>query len=227
MDESWPTGGVPSSFYSRHKAEVEAYLDGFERRHPSVRLVRLRPGLIFSRDAAVGIRRLFIGPLFPGRLADPRLIPFVPELESLRFQAVHTDDVAEAYRLAVHSSAAGAFNVAADPVIGPPELAELLDARPVPVSERALRTAADLSWRAHVQPTPPGWIDLALSVPIMSTRRARDELGWSSVHGATDALAELLAGLRQARGYPTPPLDPRTSGPARWREFATGIGTRA
>ena len=30
VDESWPTTGIPTSFYSRHKAEVERLLDRFE-----------------------------------------------------------------------------------------------------------------------------------------------------------------------------------------------------
>src|SRR3954452_242429 len=59
VDESWPTDGIPSSFYARHKAEVERLLDAFERSNPSVRCVRLRPGLIFKRGAASEIRRLF------------------------------------------------------------------------------------------------------------------------------------------------------------------------
>ncbi|HWO47836.1 MAG TPA: NAD-dependent epimerase/dehydratase family protein, partial [Solirubrobacterales bacterium] len=64
VDESWPTEGIPSSFYSRHKAEVERILDHFEadHHHPQMRVVRLRPGLIFKREAATGIRRLFAGP---------------------------------------------------------------------------------------------------------------------------------------------------------------------
>ena len=40
---AWPTGGVPTSFYSRHKVEVERLLDGFEARAPDVRVVRLPP----------------------------------------------------------------------------------------------------------------------------------------------------------------------------------------
>src|SRR5215204_6730639 len=43
VDESWPTGGVPSSYYGRHKAEVERRLDRFEAEAPDVRLVRMRP----------------------------------------------------------------------------------------------------------------------------------------------------------------------------------------
>src|SRR4051794_25806252 len=65
VDESWPTNGIPTSFYSRHKAATERLLDRFEEEQPAVRVVRLRPGLIFKRGAASGIRRLFAGPFFP------------------------------------------------------------------------------------------------------------------------------------------------------------------
>ena len=67
VDESWPTAGIESSFYSRHKAEVERLLDRFERETPSVRVVRLRPALIFKREAASGIRRLFAARSFQAR----------------------------------------------------------------------------------------------------------------------------------------------------------------
>src|SRR3954449_1015392 len=96
VDESWPTTGIASSFYSRHKAEVEAMLDRFEHEHPSVRVVRLRPGLIFKRQAASEIRRYFIGPFLPSPLVHPRLIPVFPAPDGLRFQAVHSHDVGDA-----------------------------------------------------------------------------------------------------------------------------------
>jgi UDP-glucose 4-epimerase len=44
VDESWPTGGIATSFYSRHKAETERMLDRLEREQPALRVVRLRPG---------------------------------------------------------------------------------------------------------------------------------------------------------------------------------------
>ena len=40
VDESWPVGGVATSVYSRHKAEVERRLDDFETEHPDLRVVR-------------------------------------------------------------------------------------------------------------------------------------------------------------------------------------------
>ena len=142
VDESWPTTGTESSFYARDKATVERLLDRFEREHPGVRTVRLRPGLIFSREAASEIRRLFAGPLLPGSLVRRRLIPIVPKVERLVFQAVHSRDVARAYRLAITGDAAGAFNIAADPVIDGARLAELFSARQVRLSPRLVRAAA-------------------------------------------------------------------------------------
>ena len=226
VDETWPTEGIESSFYARHKAEVERDLNRFERDHPDVRVVRLRPGLIFKREAASEIRRLFAGPLLPSPLVRRELIPIVPDLPGLRFQAVHADDVAEAYRLAVVGQASGAFNVAAEPVLDPEALGELLGARPVRVPPTAVRRLADLTWRLRLQPTSPGWVDMALGVPIMDTTRARNELGWTPRRGATDALLELIDGLREGAGGPTPPLDRDAGGPWRTRELATGIGAQ-
>src|SRR5919112_5456 len=90
VDEGWPTEGIDSSYYARHKAETERMLDAFEHKNPGIRVVRLRPGLIFKRDAATEIRRLFAGPFLPGSLMRPGLIPIVPRVDRLVFQAVHS-----------------------------------------------------------------------------------------------------------------------------------------
>jgi UDP-glucose 4-epimerase len=226
VDESWPTGGIPSSFYSRHKAAVEGDLDRLAAEQPWLRIVRLRPGLIFQRSAATEIRRLFLGPLLPGALLRSSLAPISPDIPGLRFQAVHSDDVADAYRRAVLSDVSGALNVAADPVIGTAELSQLLDARPVRIPARIVRGAAAATFALRLQPAEPGWIDMALGVPLMSVERARGELGWSPRHSSTDAVEELVAGLRDAADDQTAPLARTTSGPARVRELLTGIGKR-
>src|SRR5690348_10136255 len=147
VDESWPADGIASSFYSRHKAEVEQLLTVFETTHPDVRTVRLRPGLIFKRGASSEIRRYFAGPFLPSALLRPSLIPVVPDVPRLRFQAVHSLDVGEAYRLAVTRDVRGAFNIAADPVLDPRELGRLLGARPVRVPAGLLRGAAQVTWK--------------------------------------------------------------------------------
>jgi nucleoside-diphosphate-sugar epimerase len=150
-------------------------------------------------------------------------IPVVPDTPRLRFQAVHSLDVGDAYRRAIVSDARGAFNVAAEPVLDPQGLAELLGARRVPVPAGVLRTAAAVTWRARLQPTPEGWLDMALGVPIMDVTRARDELGWTPFHTAGEALLELIDGLHDGAGAQTPPLHP---GGSRLRELLTGVGAR-
>src|SRR5215210_2269199 len=224
VDESWATNGIPSSFYSRQKAEVERLLDRFEEESPDTRVVRLRPGLIFKRGAASGIRRLFVGPLVPTSVLHRALIPVVPKDDRLRFQAVHSLDAGHAYALAVVSDVHGAFNVAAEPVLDPEELGRVLGARPVPIPGGALRAAASLTWKARLQPTSPDWLDMALGVPIMETTRARTELGWEPDHSSGEALLELIEGMRRSEGAETPPLSPRTGGPLRIRELLTGVG---
>src|ERR687897_383261 len=185
VDESWPTTGLQSSFYSRHKAEVERLLDRFEEEHPDTRVVRLRPGLIFKREAASGIRRLFAGPLLPSVLVQRRLIPAVPAHPRLAFQAVHSYDVGDAYRLAlVRGHARGAFKNTGEAGRGPGGLA----------------------------------------VPLMDVTRARSELGWSPQRSASEALLDLLEGMREGAGLDTPPLEPGGAGPLRAREFASGVG---
>src|SRR5437763_3440730 len=224
VDESWPTDGIPTSFYARHKAEVERLLDRFEREHPEVRTVRLRPGLIFKREAASEQRRLFGGPFVPGFLLRPGVIPFVPDAPRLRFQAVHSDDVASAYCLATMGDVRGAFNVAAEPVLDADRLAKLLRARKLPTPPGLLRGVAALTWRLRLQPAPEGWVDMAFSVPIMDTSRAREELGWEPKKSAEDAFRELLEGMREGTGDDTPPLKPGGAGPLRIKEILSGLG---
>src|SRR3954447_965741 len=227
VDESWPTEGIRSSFYSVHKAETERMLDQFELEFPDVRVVRLRKALIFKRDAAEEIRRYFIGPFVPTSVLRPGLIPVVPDIDRLVFQAVHSLDVGEAYRLAiVRDDAPGPYNVAAEPVLDPDELARLFRARKLRVPAGAVRFGAAAAWRARLTPTPEGWVDMGLGVPIMDVSRIRNELGWEPRHTAGEALLELLEGMRAHAGAETPPLAPQASGPARVRELATGLGRR-
>jgi len=204
VDESWPATGIPSSFYSRHKAEVEAMLDVFQHEHPGVRVARMRPGLIFKRNAGKEVAGLFLGSYVPRLLASSRVIPLVPDHPRLRFQAVHSMDVAEAYRLAVESDERGAFNIAAEPVLDGPLLARTLQARRLRVPAAVLRGAAWATWKLRLQPTPPGWVDMALGVPLMDCSRARGHLGWKPQTPSVDALLDVMQGIRQGSTAGTP-----------------------
>jgi nucleoside-diphosphate-sugar epimerase len=87
-----------------------------------------------------------------------------------------------------------------------------------------LRAATGIGWRLRLLPIDPGWIDMALSAPLLSTERARRELGWRPRLGAEEVLADFVRALGEQRGGPTPPLARDAGGPARSREIATGVG---
>ena len=227
VDESWPTHALPSAAYGREKSYLERVLDAFVREHPDLRVVRLRPGFIFKREVASEQRRLFAGPLLPTGLVRPALVPVVPDLPGLRFQALHALDAAEAYRLAITRAVQGAFNIAADPVLDAQSLGELLDARPIKMPLWPVRAAVAAAWRLRLVPGSPGLVDLALSLPVMDTTRARSELQWKPSRSSLDAVRELLEGLREGAGMDTPTLHPKAGGALRQHEIATGVGQRA
>lgn len=206
VDEEWPVDGTPNSFYARHKAEVEWLLDSFERLHPDVRVVRFRPALIFKRDAASGVRKLFLGSLIPRFALRSGVLPRFPVAPELRFQAVHTDDVAAAFNTALHREVRGAFNLHAEPMLSMVDIAAILEAEEIEMTAPTIRAAVAASWRLRLQPTPEGWIDMALAVPVMSSERARAELGWIPKHSSREALEELIRGMAEGVEFPTPPL---------------------
>ena len=226
VDESWPTDSLPTAAYGREKAYVERVLDSFVWEHPAVRVVRLRPGFIFKRQSATEQRRLFAGPLLPGRLVRPGLVPVVPDLPGLTFQALHTTDAADAYRLAALGEVSGPFNIAAAPVIDGGRLAELLGARRVPIPAAGARAAMAAAWHLRLVPAAPALLDLVLGLPVMDTTRAETVLGWKPRATALDAVTDFLDGLRSGAGMDTPPLDPDPPG-RRLRELATGVGGKA
>jgi nucleoside-diphosphate-sugar epimerase len=222
VDESWPREGIPTSWYSRQKAELERRLDRFEAAH-AVRVVRLRPGLIMKRDSAEEVRRLFVGPFFPSPLAKPGRVPVFPHVPGAVVQLLHSLDAGEAYRLAVTRDVRGAFNVAAEPQLDGKRVAASLGARAVTISAGVARALAAATWRARLQPTSPDWLDLAVGVPLLDCTRAREELGWAPTRDGLETVHELLAGLAARAGGRTPPL--RRGG--RISEIAAGVGGKS
>ena len=226
VGEDWPTDAIPTAAYGTQKSYLERALDAFDLANPSVRVVRIRSAFVFQRAAAPEQRRIFAGPFLPGRLLGSPFLPLVPVPKGLRFQTVHADDLATAYLAAVLTPVRGAFNVAADPVITAAELADVLQTRVVEVGAGLLRAGLGAAFRIRLAPAEPGLLDLFLSLPLMDTTRARQELAWTPQHSATDALAAFVDGLRRPTGGPTPPLDAHAGGPARLGELATGVGQR-
>ncbi len=111
--------------------------------------------------------------MLANKLVRPDLLPVILDLPGLRFQALHSLDAAHAYRLAILRPVSGAFNIAAEPVLDARTLGELFGARPVRLPAWPVRAAVAAAWRLHLVPASPMLVDLALSLPVMDTTRAR------------------------------------------------------
>ena len=228
VDEAWPRAGIASSTYSMHKAAVERLLDAAEVRNAGLRVLRLRPALIFQRASASEQRRLFAGPLLPGRLLRTGRLPRWPEIAGLRFQGVHSHDVAEAYRLAAVSPAAhGAYNVAADPVLDMRLIASSRGARTVRIPRGIARPAFAAAYRLRLHPSEPSWLDVGLETPLVSSERIRSELGWEPRTSGLEAIGEMMDGLVDGAGGASQPLAPDTGLRGRLAELREGVGRHA
>lgn len=211
-DESWPTDGISSSHYSADKAAQEKVLDDAEA--VGIAVARVRPALIFDADAGAEIMRFFVGGWVPPALLRPGSLPVVPLPAGLRMQVVHGDDVADAYRRIVLRRATGSFNIATEPVLRAPHIARVLDhGRHVDLPPRLLRPLMHAAWRVHAVAADPGWLDMAMRVPIMDASRATRELEWRPRHDAEETLRELLTAMADGTGTPSAPMRPRRHWP--------------
>lgn len=208
VDESWPTDGASSAAYCREKAYNERLMDTFQATTPETRLIRMRPAFVFQRSAASEQRRIFGGALLRPSLLKPSFVPVLPVPKGLRLQAVHAVDVARAIARAVTREVCGAFNLAADDVLRKEEPGRLPDVRPVEVPVPLARGAMEAGWRTRAVPVPGSLLTALMQVPLLSSARARDELGWSPRHTAMDSVAAMLSGAAHSAGSQMPPLHP-------------------
>lgn len=208
VNEGWDTDGASGATYCREKAYVERTLDAFEETNPDTRTVRIRPAFVFQRSAASEQRRIFGGPLVRPAFLDRRFIPVTPVPAGLRFQTVHASDVGRAVAVAVKEPVRGAFNLAAEGVLRRDELGQLLAARTFEVPPRLVGGALDAAWRFRAARVPGSLLKALMRVPLMSTDRARDLLGWSPRHSGSQALEAMLLGAPERAGSGLPPLHP-------------------
>jgi nucleoside-diphosphate-sugar epimerase len=206
VDETRPTDGIRTSRFSRQKAHMERLLDRFELDHPRVRTVRLRSALTLKAETASKVRREFRTNPVWSVASRLRRVSLLPSMPGVVVRAVHTDDVAEAYRLALLGSIAAAFNVSAEPGIDADVLAASFKLRSVPVGARTIRKALAVTWGLGMHSVEPGWIDLARLTPLLDSTRAHKELGWVPRRSSVEALRDLADGLEAGSGFETPSL---------------------
>jgi UDP-glucose 4-epimerase len=195
--------GSAAHYYSAQKAEVEALLattlDG-----AATEAYVFRPCIVAGPQAPLLIDSLpytQISERLPGPVLSlldgvPILKPVLPD-PGVPFQLVHHDDVASAMRAAVLGRGTpGAYNLAGAGELTVKLLAEELGWYSIPVPELAMDAAADIVARLGFLPAQAQWIAAFREPVIMSTSKARRELGWRPRHDALHTLRETIDATR-------------------------------
>lgn len=157
VDEGHARGAPAGCVAAEALLAVEHWLDGFEREHRDVRLVRLRPHWALGPHCSSILARLL----------NQRLSLRRPE-PALQ-QCVHEDDVVEAIVQALQCEARGAFNLACADSMLLADLQRQAHWLRLPVAPRLL---------ARRLGTTTGCIEALNRTLLLDSTRARKKLGW-------------------------------------------------
>ncbi len=183
IDETCPVRGNPDFYYSRNKAAVELWLDGFAARHPDISVARMRPST-------------FLGPRTTRDFADLLRLPVYPYVGGPAWpvHVTHEDDVADAFALALLRRARGAFNLAAARPL-PSRAWGRAMGKPSIAIPNGLLEILDFVYRAGFGTMDPIWLKVGIRGPlIVSSERAYRELGWSPRFPTTASALRAVGG---------------------------------
>jgi UDP-glucose 4-epimerase len=203
LTEDVAARGTAAHYYSAQKAEVEEVLaDSLHGTRTKAYV--FRPCIVAGPKAPLLIDSLpytQVSERLPGPVLSlldgmPILRPVLPD-PGVPFQLVHHDDVATAMRAAVLGRGRpGVFNLAGPGELTVKQLAEELGWYSIPVPELAVDVVAEMVSRLGFLPTQAQWIAAFREPVIMSTAKARKELGWRPKHDALHTLRETIRATR-------------------------------
>jgi len=184
IKEEQPVRGMPNFYYSRSKAEVEIFLDGFEKEQPQIVITRFRPSI-------------FVGPTIDNAVRDiaGQRIMFALKGFDGHFQLAWDEDIARAIHLALKGDFHGAFNLAGEGTINPHIMANIMGIRVLTVPYNLAYWMMKVFFPLHLSPLSSGWIECMRYPIIVSSEKARKVLGWTPSHDTIGAFNRLLSAL--------------------------------
>ncbi|MGN6088493.1 MAG: NAD-dependent epimerase/dehydratase family protein [Actinomycetes bacterium] len=169
---------APRTGYAKDSVEVEGYVRGFSRRRPDVQVCLLRLANVLGPRVRTALSELLSLPAVPTAAGfDPRL------------QFVHEDDALEVLRLATHSDAVGAVNVAGDGVVMLSQLLHRLGRVPLPVPRQLGGTVAQLLRRSGQAEYSAEHRELLTFGRVVDTTRMRRDLGFEPAYSTAETVA--------------------------------------
>ncbi len=181
--------------YSDHKRQVEEMLARWRERHPELKQLIFRPGVILGASANNQITALF----------DKKMILGVSGSQS-PFVFIWDQDVVMAIVKGVREGGQGIFNLAGDGVLTMPDIAQRLGKRYVALPAWLLRGALWVLSKVGLTQYGPEQIGFLQYRPVLSNRRLKEQFGYTPQKTTRDVFEFFL----QARGIaPMPEPEPK------------------
>jgi nucleoside-diphosphate-sugar epimerase len=204
LDEDVPPRGTAEHFYSEQKAEVEGVLADVLRRRRKTAAYVFRPCIVAGPRAQTLLEEMpyvQLSERMPEAVVKlvrgmPVLRPVLPD-PGTRFQLVHEDDVASAFRAGVLGRGEpGPYNLAGTGTLTIADVARALGWYSIPIPELAVDLTAEVVARFPVAPERLGWIESVRRPVLMKVDRAKKQLRWRPKHSSRATLKELVAAYR-------------------------------
>ena len=204
LTEDVPPRGSPEHPYSAHKAEVEHVLSDVLLKHQRLAAYVFRPHIVSGPNAQTLLEEIpymRLGDAMPDiarRALDfmPALKPVLPD-PGVRFQLVHEDDVATAFRAGVLGRGEpGPYNLAAGGTMTMSDMADALGWYAVPVPAPVIGVVAEVATRLPLAPDSVSWLHTLRQSVLMKSDRARKLLGWRPKHTTKATLKEMVLAHR-------------------------------
>ena len=186
--EEMSARSVPSSGPGRDAIDIEAYVRGFGRRRPDVRIAVPRLADVIGPTVVTPLTRYFA------------LSPVVPMVlgRDARLQLVHeTDAVGVLEHLAV-GDFSGTVNVAGDGAITLAQAIHRAGRIPLPVPSLSLDGLSRVMRTVRMGGFSPGQVKLLSAGRVLDTTRLRERVGYLPRFTTVEAFDDFAASLRPA-----------------------------
>jgi len=167
-------------YYSRAKGRIEFYLNEFEKMHPEIIVIRFRPSIFLGPTINNSFRTFF----------SNRWILCLKD--NIKLDLCWDQDIAEAFRLALHYNRSDIFNLTGGDPVTTEEIGAVLGKKVLHLNHKFVTVSLKIAHFLGMLSKPSlEWITVGLRGPItVSAQKAQERLSWKPRFSTKEALLE-------------------------------------
>lgn len=185
IKEEDAVSGTPRYLYSKHKAEVDRYVQGFTKRNTQMTVTALRGSIIIGPHT-----KNIVSQVADWHLPGMGRYMFAVRGFNPPMQFLSEEDFVEILFKTIAEDHPGIFNVAGDGVIPYHDMIAMLGKKPLALPPAMIYPATELLWRYKLCPFPAGILDLIRYPWVADNFKMKQILGFGPKKTSREAFAE-------------------------------------